>query len=44
MRVLLFITSYRQLDEFYYFNLFLQHQTELSSISSIYIYEDESTT
>jgi hypothetical protein len=37
MKILLFITGYRQLDEYFYFHLFLQ-QLKLKSICDIYIY------
>ena len=37
MKILLFITGHRQLDEYYYFNIFLK-QLKLNSICDIYIY------
>lgn len=37
MKLLLFITGYRQLDEYKYFNIFLQ-QLELNTMCDIYIY------
>jgi hypothetical protein len=37
MKILLFITGYRQVDEYYYFNIFLE-KLKLNSICDIYIY------
>lgn len=37
MKILLFITSHKQLDEYKYFNIFLE-QLELGSMCDIYIY------
>ena len=42
MKILLFLTSHRQLEEYKYFNVFFQKHNKLKEICDIFIYINNS--